>query len=125
MATAPKLVDMAYTKAELKEERKEMTMASASPYPWGLCIRLEKDELDKLGIKTLPGVGDEMHLLCIAKVTGVNQSAREGQDEESSVALQITMMQVLLSESAASEKGEKESPATEAKETKGTLLSAR
>jgi hypothetical protein len=54
----------------------------------------------------------------------VNHSAREGQDEECGVGLQITMAQVLLNESATEEKGEKESPKSEAKETpkKGGLL---
>jgi hypothetical protein len=114
---------MAYSKAEMKEEAKEYaTSGKPSPYPWGLCIRLESEELEKLGITDLPGVGDEFHILAVAKVTGCNQSAREGQDEETSVALQITMMQVLLRESAAMEKGEKESPKSEARETKKTLL---
>jgi len=123
MATGPKLVDMAYSKAELKEEKREMCGADGqpNPYPWGLCLRLEKKELDKLGIAELPGVGDEMHLLCVAKVTSVNQSAREGQGEESSVGLQVTFMQVLLKESAADEKGEKESGASEGAETKSLL----
>lgn len=113
-----KLVDMAYTKAEMKEERAETMVGHPEPYPWGLCIRLEKAQLDKLGIKSLPEVGSEMHLVAIAKVTSVNQSARQGQDEESCVGLQITMMQVALQESAAEEKAEgKETPAKEARET--------
>ena len=121
MATAPKLIDMAYTKAELKEEKKEMAVGPSgqpSPYPWGLCLSLERNELDKLGIKQMPEVGAEVHFVAVAKVTSVNQSAREGQDEESRVGLQITMMQVLLEESAADERKEgKETPASEAKET--------
>ena len=118
MDTAPKLVDMAYTKAEMKEEKREMTVGQPSPYPWGLCLSMEKDQLDKLGITKLPEVGSEMHLMCVAKVTSVNQSARENEFEESRVGLQITMMQVLLKESAADEKGERETPASEARETK-------
>jgi hypothetical protein len=58
---ADTLVDMAYTKAELKEEKKEMSVGyngQPSPYPWGLCIRLEANELDKLGITELPQVGE-------------------------------------------------------------------
>lgn len=114
-----KLVDMAYSKAEMKAEAKEMvgTNGQMNPYPWGLCIRLESEELKKLGIKDLPEVGSEIHFVAVAKVTSVNQSAREGQDDESSVGMQITMMQIALEESAASERGEKETPASEAKET--------
>lgn len=122
----PKLIDMAYSKAELKKQRScSPSAADQDPYPWGLCLHLEKEQLDKLGITTLPEVGAEVHMLCVAKVTSVNHSARQGQDENSSAGLQITMMQVLISESAASEKVEKETPQSEAKETKGTVLSAR
>lgn len=120
----PKLVDMAYSKAELKEQRTgRLTAGEQNPYPWGLCLHLDKEQLDKLSLTELPQVGSEMHLLCVAKVTSVNHSARDGQDENASVGLQITMMQVLLKESAAEEKGEKESPKSEAKETASLLRS--
>lgn len=122
MADAPKLVDMSYTKAELKEEKKEMSVGydgSPNPYPWGLGIRLEKKELDKLGIKQLPEVGTEVHFMAVAKVTSVEQSAREGSDERSCIGLQITMMAPLLIESASEEKAEgSDTPAKEAAETK-------
>lgn len=117
-----KLIDMAYTKAELKEEKSEMCCGpdgQPAPYPWGLCIRLEKKELDKLGMKQLPDIGEEFHFMAVAKVTSVNQSAREGQDEETSVGLQITMMQVVLQEPA---EKKSESAAEESKET-GSLMS--
>lgn len=89
----PKLVDMAHSKAALKKESRPGPY-EADPYPWGLCLHLEKEQLDKLGLSKLPAVGDEIRLVGIAKVTGVNHSAREGQDENCSVALQITSMQV-------------------------------
>ncbi len=116
----PKLIDMAYSKAELKVKNKDMAIGPSGqpdPYPWGLNIRLEKESLDKLGITKLPGVGDEFHFVAVAKVTSVQSSAREGTGEESSVGLQITMMQIVLAESEADEKGEKETPASEGKET--------
>ena len=120
----PAFVDMKDSKAEMKEEAKETAPSyQTSPYPWGLCIRLECEDLDQLGIKTLPGVGDEIHFAAVAKVTGVNQSARVGQDDETSVALQITMLAIAKVETAAEEKGEKESPASEAKETPSLLRS--
>lgn len=94
---AEKLIDMSYTKAELKEEKKEMAVGydgQPNPYPWGLNIRLEKEELAKLGIAALPQIGAEIHFLCCAKVTSVSQSASETRDEETCVGLQITEMQV-------------------------------
>lgn len=119
----PKLVDMKYTKAEIKAESKEMRMGEPPAYPWGLCLHLEKDELDKLGISTLPQVGSEVHFAAVAKVTSVNQSAREGQDENTSVALQITMLAIVKTESADEETGESESPKSEAKESRSLLRS--
>lgn len=92
---ADTLVDLAYTKAELKEEEKEYSVGcngQPSPYPWGLCIRLEAKELEKLGITALPQVGAEMQLTARAKVTSVSQSASEDRDEERTVALQIVAM---------------------------------
>lgn len=119
MADAPNLVDMAYSKAEKKEEAAEYARpcGSGDDYPWGLCITLEKRDLDKLGLSELPQVGGAVHFMAAAKVTSVNQSASMGQEDESRVGMQITMMQVLLVESAKDEAGEKESPAVENKET--------
>ena len=116
---ATKFVDMALSKAEIKEERGEGAVSMSGqpdPYPWGLSLSLESRELKKLGITKLPGVGSEMHLLCIAKVTSVNQSTSQD-SEESRVGLQICMMQVVLQESAEEEKGKKETPAAESRET--------
>ena len=66
MATKPALVDMAYTKADKKEEAKEYAVGPGgqiADYPWGLCLSLEKKELDKLGVKQLPQVGGEFHFV--------------------------------------------------------------
>ncbi len=94
---AEKLIDMAFTKDELKEEKKEMCVGyngQPNPYPWGLCISLEKKEMDKLGLKDMPAVGASMHLVATVKVTSVNHSARDGYDEDMRVGLQITSMQL-------------------------------
>ena len=64
--------------------------AMAPDYPYGLCIHMDKDELDKLGISDLPKVGTEMMLEVKVKVTRVSQSAMEGADEQTSVDFQIT-----------------------------------
>ena len=110
------LVDLKYTKAEMKEEKAEMTVGVSGqpdPYPWGLCVR---PELDKLGLRLLPQVGSEVHFMAVAMVTSVTQSASTTRGEESSVALQIRMMQVLEIETPEEEKGEPDTPAAEMKE---------
>ena len=113
------MVDLKYTPKELKEEKVEAKGGpQVDPYPWGLAITLDSETLDKLKLMDpLPQVGDEVHMLCVCKVTSVNRAAT-AQDDECRVGLQITMAQVLLVESAKDEKGEKETPAAEAKESK-------
>ncbi len=67
--------------------------ATAPDYPYGLCIHMDKDELDKLGITDLPKIGTVMTLECMVKVTRISQSASEaadGADEYTSVDFQIT-----------------------------------
>lgn len=80
-----------------KDKRKDMgepcsIEAMAPDYPWGLCIHLDADELDKLGLTELPQVGTEIPVTVKVKVTRVSQSAVEGSDEQRSVDLQITDM---------------------------------
>lgn len=118
----PKLVDLQYTAAEKKEEKLERAIApEGGDYPWGLCLSLEKRELDMLGVKGLPTIGDEWHMLIVAKVTGVNTSQGMMSDDSVRVGLQVTMAQILLRESAAEEAKEKETPAVESRESKGLL----
>jgi hypothetical protein len=111
------LVDMKYSKAELADEAKEGQVGPGgepNPYPWGLAITLEDEELQKLGITDLPDVGDEVNFTAVAKVTSVNQSLNRD-DPECRVGLQITMMAANIE---AEEPGEKESPKAEKAETK-------
>lgn len=97
-----KLVDMKYTKAEAKEEAAEYTPTGSGPeYPWGLQIRLEDEELKKLGISSLPDVGAEMTLTVNVKVTGVNESQYASGKSDRCVSLQITEMGMQAEEPAA------------------------
>lgn len=101
--TDPTMVSMERTKAEKKkaQERCEVAMPSDGPdYPWGLNLNLGKEELDKLGIKELPGVGDEFHIVAVCCVTRVSQSASKGGDEHMGVELQITHMGAMAEEEA-------------------------
>lgn len=116
---AAKLVDLKYTKAEAKEANDYSTPKDGGPeYPWGLEIRLEDDELAKLGVTGLPDVGGEYHLTVIAMVKSASQTSMANGKTDRCVCLQITMMGLDLEESAEDEKGEKSTPASEAKETR-------
>lgn len=94
MAEAKKLVSMKRTAEDKRQDMGEPCgiEATAPDYPWGLCIHLDADELDKLGMKQLPAIGTEIPVMVKVKVTRVSQSAVEGSDEQRSVDLQITDM---------------------------------
>lgn len=118
---ANQLVDMKFTKAEAKAQAEEYTKPSPDnepSYPWGLEIRLEDESLAKLGITTLPEIGAEFHLSVVATVKSASESRMASGRTDRCVCLQITMLGVDLEESAADEKGEKSTPASETAETR-------
>jgi hypothetical protein len=62
-------------------------------YPYGLCINLDKEQLEKLGITALPKVGTEMMLH--AKVYVKSTSAYETSGgKDMTIGLQITDMEI-------------------------------
>ena len=86
------LVDMKLSAGEL---RAHLNPAPMGPeYPWGLCLRLENAELDKLGRKRLPEVGDEFDVTAVAKVTSVHESKSEGNHGDRAVTLQVVRMKL-------------------------------
>lgn len=115
-----KMIDMAKTPAEAKEEIARdapMAVSAAAPsvptYPYGLCLSLDDDSLAKLKLGgDLPTVGDEIHFCCEARVTSASESERETSDGKTEkccrVELQICRMSVPGSDpvEAAEEKAE-------------------
>lgn len=91
-----KMVSMERTAAEKKkaEELCKANPCDGPDYPWGLALNLGKEELDKLGVKGLPEIGEEFQLVATAKVTRVSQSATESGTDHKGVELQITAMAV-------------------------------
>ena len=65
-------------------------------YPWGLELRLESEELGKLGITeaNLPQVGTLMKLGAYARVTQVRVEQMQGEENEVCVSLQIEQMEL-------------------------------
>ena len=63
-------------------------------YPYGLCISLGKDELDKLGITALPKVGTEMTIMAKAYVKMTRAYETQGEGEDIGLELQITDMEI-------------------------------
>jgi hypothetical protein len=88
------LVDMAMPAESTKME--SMPQPSQGPrYPYGCCIRLEDDQLKKLGLDgDLPAVGEMVHLCCEAMVTSASMSETAEGGKRCCVELQIRRMGV-------------------------------
>lgn len=78
------------------EERGEGTAPAApdSPYPYGLQIALNDDDMQKLGMSECPDVGYVMQMTALVTVTRCSSSQEQGGDAENSMSLQITDMQL-------------------------------
>jgi hypothetical protein len=89
------LVDMKRTKAEKKDsESKYNTPCSpgGDDYPYGLSVRLGSEELKKLGISSLPQVGEQLELCATAYVKSASENQRDGGKKERSVELELRQM---------------------------------
>ncbi len=89
-----------------REEAKEYTEASAMDepqYPYGLCINLHDDELQKLGITSLPKVGSEMTITAKVFVKSTSAYNTQKGESEMSVDLQITDMEISPAQSSSSQ----------------------
>lgn len=85
--------DMARDPGSLSEDFYPSTEAVINRYPFGLCISMCKEELDKLSLP-MPEVGDMVEIRGLARVTATRESQREGQDEpDLRVELQITHLE--------------------------------
>ena len=81
---------MRYTEDELRERANPAPIeAVRNDHPWGLCINLENEQLDKLAIEGECEVGDTIHLCCTAKVTSCSERQTEGGTDRR-IELQIT-----------------------------------
>lgn len=88
-----------------REEAKECceTVACDAPeYPYGLCIDLNDDALDKLGLKALPAVGTVVMIQAQAIVTATSSNSTQGGEQEMRASLQITDMAVTANDSRSS-----------------------
>jgi hypothetical protein len=99
------LKDMAYTKAEAKEEQAESVgMGDPPKYPWCLTLYLNDEVLKKLGMDSMPAVGAELMLVAKVQVTGTSSRQNLGGDPEQCVDLQITEMDLGASVSSTDER---------------------
>jgi hypothetical protein len=89
----PSLINMQQSAEEAKEYT-EPSVADAPKYPWGLCITLDDDSLEKLGVKTLPTVETVVTIVAKATVSRISENQTQGGESERSMDLQITDLQI-------------------------------
>lgn len=114
------MIDMAHTPDDVKKELAEMgSPASATPlvglYPYGLCISLDDETLQKLKLDgELPGVGEMIHLCAMAKVTSVSENEREDSNGGKKVCRRVELQITHL----ATENEDQEGAAVEERESR-------
>jgi hypothetical protein len=91
------MVDLAKTPEEIKEDMPAPTSMPAAEiktpvYPYGLCISLDDDTLEKLGLDgDLPSAGDEIHFCCEARVTCTSQREEVQADGTKEVCTRVEL----------------------------------
>ena len=87
------------TKIDPAEELNEIS--SPNEYGYGLCIELDADILEKLGLTDkLLEIGTEVNISGLGKVVRSSQSASEGSDDYQCISIQITDIGVEKSKTA-------------------------
>lgn len=81
-----------------------------NPYPYGLSIDLNIEQMKKLGITELPEIGNEYSITATGKVTSASKSASESGGESARMSIQITHLKLETDDKA---EEAKESPAVE------------
>lgn len=96
------LIDMQLDRKEAQEEAGASPSDNLPKYPYGLCIYLDDETLEKLGLTQLPKVGTTLQLTAMVKVTGTRsheiqtekESGEPDENTSSSVDMQITAMEL-------------------------------
>lgn len=88
-----KLANMKLEPRKPEDEKAANTLISDQPaYPWGLQLRLDNEQLEKLGITALPAAGVTMTLTAKVEVTSAGMRDSQGGGEQKNLELQITDM---------------------------------
>lgn len=87
------LVSMKRTKKDRKKHNSEHAIGDESKFPFGLSISLDDESLEKLGIKTLPKVGEAMIVAGVGKVESVSERST-ARNSSRNVTIQLERMEV-------------------------------
>jgi hypothetical protein len=112
MARFSAMVDMGKTAEEVKEDIEQRSggpEASTPMYPYGLCLALTEEELEKLGIdEELPSRGDMIHVVAIAKVTAASENEEEKADGSKKVRRRVELQITHIALENEDDEGEEE-----------------
>ena len=86
------------TASEKKDMAYPSVVSDKPKYPWGLRVTVDGETYKKLDLKEIPQVGDKMMMLCLVEVCSVSNEKYEGDENNISVGLQITDMEIKKSE---------------------------
>lgn len=111
MMNGVSMVDLARSPEEIKEDMPMMAApmkASAPVYPYGCCLSLDDETMEKLGLDgEMPSVGEMLMFKAVAKVTCASENERETGDGKKEncrrIELQIIQMGVVGAEPTADE----------------------
>jgi hypothetical protein len=98
-----KLVDMAIKEPTADRMYGPCAVPSCSPYPYGLRINLNQEQLDALGIKGLPAAGTTMHLEAVAVVTRSSTEDPDADGDVDYVCLEMQVTELAVEEGEAGE----------------------
>jgi hypothetical protein len=85
---------MVSMKRPVKMATAEYIEPTTRAYGYGLCLRLERWELEKLGIKRLPEVGAVFEIEAKGVVESVHESKSMGNEGDRCLTLQITDLMI-------------------------------
>jgi Major coat protein-like len=89
------LTDLKRTKEETKPTPEINCCSSQDEYPYGLCIDLNTDSLDKLGISIDKyNVKDVVNIVAECQVKSLSQSSYSSGKDNKNLSLQITKMKI-------------------------------
>lgn len=79
-------------------------------FPYGLRVNLTEKEMEKLGIKDLPNVGDTVMIHAMAEVQSVSQSESQDGGMNKNISYQITDMAIEKGQPEGGEEQKKSKP---------------
>lgn len=89
------MVNLKLSKEESAEYETNSTLVAANPmYPYGLCIHLDTETINKLGLEKMPEPGQLMTITALVEVKSVSISETLDQEPTKSIDLQITDLEL-------------------------------